>query len=155
MSHSDLIKQFYTSFSKGDAKGMIECYHKDIKFEDPAFGVIKGERACSMWKMLLSQKKGDLKVTFKNIETDKEEGKAYWEAEYLYGEQQRKVVNKVFASFKFKDGLIIEHIDTFDVWKWTKQAMGAVGYVLGWSSFMKSKIQQETKRKLDVFMEKR
>ena len=51
--------------------------------------------------------------------------------------------NKVIANFKFKDGLII---DTFDLWTWTQKEMGLTGYLMGWSFFMKAKIQQETKK---------
>jgi len=40
-----LIETFYTSFANLDAETMISCYHDEITFEDPAFGVLKGERA--------------------------------------------------------------------------------------------------------------
>ncbi len=150
MNNSELIETFYTSFSNADFKGMVECYHEDIVFEDPAFGKLKGERAAKMWEMLLSQKKSDIKISFNSIEATTENGKANWVAEYYYG--KRKVVNNISANFKFKDGKIIEHIDTFDLWKWTKQAMGTTGYLMGWSSFMKNKIQKTVNKRLDKFM---
>lgn len=150
MNNSELIKKFYTSFSDGNIKGMIACYHKDITFQDPAFGRLKGERAVKMWQMLLSQKKANTKITFNNIQASSKNGKANWTAEYIY--EKRKVINKVSAEFKFKDGKIIEHIDTFDLWKWTKQAMGITGYLIGWTSFIKSKIQSTTNQKLDTFI---
>jgi len=152
MDNKELIEKFYRSFANGDAKGMKECYHKDILFQDAAFGTLKGERASKMWEMLLSQKTANLKVNFDNIEATGQSGKAKWVAEYLYGAKKRKVVNRVSANFKFKDGKIIEHIDTFDLYKWTKQALGAPGHLLGWTTFMKKKIQASTNRKLDGFM---
>ncbi|MFL0100562.1 hypothetical protein [Tenacibaculum maritimum] len=36
---------------------MTDCYHKDITFQDPVFGKLKGQRAIKMWEMLLSRKK--------------------------------------------------------------------------------------------------
>ncbi len=133
---------------------MLECYHKDIVFKDAVFGKLEGDRAFKMWEMLLSQKKQDTIINFSNIETTAESGKANWVAEYLYGDKKRKVVNKVSADFKFKDGKIIQHFETFDLWSWTKQAMGLPGYLLGWTSFMRNKIQQTTNNRLDIFINK-
>jgi hypothetical protein len=31
------------------------------------------------------------------------------------------------AQFYFQDGLIIRHTDDFDIWKWSKQALGLTG----------------------------
>ncbi|WP_107040008.1 nuclear transport factor 2 family protein [Brumimicrobium mesophilum] len=154
MENSELIEKFYTSFSKGNYKGMIECYDDNVVFKDPAFGELKGERAKKMWEMLLSSKTSGIKISFNNVQVTSENGKANWTAKYVYGKSKRKVVNEVSAAFKFKDGKIIEHIDTFDLWKWTKQAMGIPGYLLGWSPFLKNKIQATTKKKLDQFIEK-
>ena len=152
MNNKELIEKFYTSFSEGNASEMNACYHKDIVFQDPAFGILKGERAMKMWKMLLSNKKAGLEVTFSNIQTTSNAGSADWVAEYTYG--KRKVINKIHAEFKFKEGKISEHTDTFNIWKWSKQALGGIGYVLGWTPFMKNKIQKMTNRKLDYFIKK-
>ncbi|WP_439151155.1 hypothetical protein [Winogradskyella sp.] len=48
----NLIETFYIAFQKLDAKTMNYCYHNNIVFEDPAFGVLKGNRAKAMWLML-------------------------------------------------------------------------------------------------------
>lgn len=154
MDNKEIIKKFYTSFSNGNIKGMLECYHEDIVFQDEIFGRLEGERAFKMWEMLLSQKKEDTIINFDNIQATNENGKANWVAEYIYGDKKRKVINKVSANFKFKDGKIIEHIDTFNLWKWTRQALGASGFLIGWTPFMKNKIQLTTNKKLDQFIKK-
>ncbi len=154
MTNQELISKFYTAFSEGNAKSMVECYHEDIVFYDPAFGELKGKRAMKMWEMLLSQKSAATKITFSNIQTTSDLGSVDWVAEYVFGKKKRKVVNKVHADFKFSDGKIIEHTDTFNIWKWSQQAMGLPGYLLGWTSFMKAKIQQTTNRRLDEFIKK-
>lgn len=73
--------------------------------------------------MLLSQKKADTKVTFENINASVENGSANWQAKYVYGNKQRKVTNNVSAQFKFKDGKIIENIDSFNLWKWSQKRL--------------------------------
>ena len=107
-----------------------------------------------MWEMLLSQKSSGTKISFGNISTTEEKGTATWKAEYLYGDKNRKVINKVFARFKFKDGRIIEHIDYFNLWRWTQQALGPMGYLMGWTPFMRNKIQKTVKMRLDDFIRK-
>lgn len=154
MSNKELIHKFYTSFTKGDSKGMVDCYHPEIVFKDPVFGTLKGERAVKMWEMLLSQKKNSTTIGFENIHASTKEGGANWVAEYVYGPKKRNVRNEVSAHFKFKDGKIIEHTDTFDLWKWTQQALGPAGYLLGWTGFMKRKIQKTTTTNLDSYIKK-
>ncbi len=153
MDPTALIKKFYTAFSEGDAATMTSCYHTDIVFQDPVFGKLNGARACTMWKMLLSQKKAETSISFSNIDTNSHDGTANWIAKYQYGDKNRPVVNHVQAQFKFKDGKIISHTDTFDLWKWTRQALGISGYLIGWTPFMKKKIQATTNQKLDAFIE--
>ncbi len=154
MQNETTITQFYTAFSNNNIDKMLECYHDEVTFEDPAFGKLEGEHAKNMWRMLLLRGGDTMKITFKNVTANTNTGSAEWTAIYEYGEQKRKVTNNVNANFKFKDGKIIKHTDTFDLWKWTQQALGLSGYLLGWSSFMKGKIQQQTNGLLRKFENK-
>ena len=60
-----LIKTFYDAFNNLDAETMLSCYHKDITFEDPAFGKLNNSKTKAMWKMLCDSQKGNEKK-FKN-----------------------------------------------------------------------------------------
>ena len=151
-NNTQLIENFYTGFSQGNAAAMTACYHNDIVFEDPAFGRLENGKPSKMWEMLMSRKKESTTLVFSNIEANETTGKANWTATYEYGDKNRKVINNVTANFKFKDGKIIEHIDTFDLWSWTKQALGFSGVLLGWSSFMRKKIQKTTNEQLNEYM---
>jgi hypothetical protein len=51
------------------------------------------------------------------------------------------VVNRIDAKFTFRDGLIVRHVDDFDFWTWSKQALGAPGLLLGWAGFFQRKVQ--------------
>ena len=144
MDNKEVIQKFYSAFKEGDSESMIKLYDDDIIFTDPAFGTLKGENAKAMWKMLLSNKDNKAQVTFSNISSTENSGNASWTASYNYGPKSRKVVNHVNAKFEFKNGKISKHTDDFNLWKWTQQALGTSGYLLGWSSFMKKKIQAET-----------
>ena len=148
----NIIENFYTAFANLDAEGMVACYHEDVVFEDPAFGMLKGEKAKNMWRMLCSSQKGkDFTVNFSNIEMSNLGGKAYWEAFYTFSKTGRKVHNKIKAEFKFKDGKIIEHIDTFDLYRWSRQALGFTGFLMGWTTFFKKKLNSQTNMLLSKF----
>ena len=150
-----VIQKFYTAFKNLDVATMISCYHKDIYFEDPAFGVLKGERACNMWRMLLSSQKGkDFVINFSDVQETSDGGSAHWEAHYNFSKTGRRVHNKVDAKFKIKDGLIIEHIDDFNLYQWSKEALGGSAYVIGWTGFFQKKLQEQTNKTLSQFEQK-
>ena len=147
-----LIEEFYTAFEALDAEGMVACYHDNVQFEDPAFGLLKGERAKNMWRMLCHSQKGkDFKIVSSNIRDQGAHTVAHWEAYYTFSKTGRKVHNKINAYFEFEDGKIKKHIDSFDVYEWSKQAMGLKGMLLGRTQFFKRKIKEQTNSLLDAF----
>ncbi len=151
-----IIETFYNAFNDCDSNTMISCYHEDIVFEDPAFGVLKGERAKAMWQMLCENQKGKhFIVELFNVKSDGKIGSAHWEAFYTFSKTGRKVHNKIDASFIFKDGLIIKHTDEFSLHKWAKQAIGIKGIFFGGMRFFKNKLQSQTNLLLDKYITKK
>lgn len=148
MSNTGLIEKFYSSFAHADAEGMISCYTEDITFEDPAFGILKGEDAKNMWRMLVNP---GLSLIFSKVWADDNKGSAHWEATYTFSKTGRKVVNKIDAEFEFKDGKISKHTDHFNFWKWSAQALGTSGILLGWTSFLRNKVRLQALERLRNF----
>jgi len=142
------------AFAAKDSETMASCYHNDIVFEDPAFGILKGEKVGDMWRMLCESliEDGNSRITFSSIETIGNKGIAHWEAYYTFSKTGRLVHNKIQAEFEFKDGLIINHIDTFDLYKWSQQALGISGYLIGWTTFFKKKLNEQTNKLLTKFV---
>ncbi len=132
---------------------MQKCYHPKIQFSDPVFPNLNPKEANAMWHMLLSVAT-DLTITFTDIATNNNNGSCHWEAHYSFSRTGRRVHNKIDANFDFKDGLIIRHQDEFDVWKWSRMALGISGLVLGWTPFMRGKIQSMARQNLKKFIEK-
>lgn len=150
MDNQALINKFYDSFAALDAEGMTGCYHKDIVFQDPAFGILEGERAANMWRMLCSSQKkmgNNFKVSYSILS----ENSAHWEAFYTFSKTGRKVHNRIDAHFQFKEGLIVKHTDSFNLRKWAKQALGFKGALIGGTSFFKNQLQRQTNHLLDKF----
>lgn len=149
-----LVERFYTAFSKLDYETMNACYNEHPIFNDPAFGILQGEEVRAMWKMLCTSAK-DFSLSFSNIKLlDDEYVTCDWVATYTFSRTGRKVVNKIKAHMRIENGQISEHSDLFNIWKWSSQAMGLTGKLLGWSGFMKNKIQYNAKKSLMRFMGK-
>jgi ketosteroid isomerase-like protein len=152
MSHpnTELIERFYTAFQRRDAETMVACYADDVVFSDPAFGELRGEEARDMWRMLVAGAQ-DFSLTFDSVTADEHTGHAHWEAGYLFGRTGRPVVNRIDARFAFRDGLIVEHRDSFDLWRWMRQAMGVRGTLLGWSPLVQRMLRAQARRGLSLY----
>ncbi len=152
--NEELIEKFYRAFQKADLVGMEACYHPDIFFSDPVFQNLKGDRARGMWRMLLGRAK-DMSMTYSNIQATDQAGQGNWEATYTFSQTGRKVHNKISSNFRFKDGKIIEHRDSFDLWKWAGMALGLKGTLLGWLPAVQNSIRANAMKGLNDFLSKK
>ena len=152
-TNEQLIHNFYTAFQQLDAKAMNACYSDDIVFYDPVFELLRADEAKAMWEMLCKNAK-DFTLSFENI---KDLGDNYytcdWVASYTFSKTGRKVVNKIKAHMMIVDGIIIEHSDAFSLHKWSIQALGFSGWLLGLNSFYQRKIKNTARRNLLRFRE--
>lgn len=153
MDNAQVIKNFYQAFQNKDWEAMQKCYHHEVHFSDPVFPHLHGQQAKAMWHMLVAAST-DLKITFSNVTAHNDRGSCHWEAEYTFSKTGRLVHNAIKAEFEFKDGRIIRHTDSFDLWKWSKMALGISGILLGWSPFMKQKIRTMAGQNLHNFIAK-
>jgi hypothetical protein len=153
--YEQIIEEFYSGFADGNSITMNSCYHQDIVFQDPVFGVLEGTDARDMWEMLIEKSQGQLEIRFSNVTSSHAKGSADWKANYIFSSTNRKVRNVIHAEFEFKDGLIFRHTDTFDLYEWSKQALGFKGYLLGWTPFFNKKIQQKASESLRSFQRKK
>jgi ketosteroid isomerase-like protein len=149
--HETLIHSFYSAFQRGDYAAMQSCYHDEATFSDPVFQKLDSRGAKAMWQMLLTSAK-DLKISFENVSAGEHGGSAHWEAWYTFSRTGRPVHNIIDSRFTFKEGKILEHRDIFDFWRWSKQALGPSGILLGWSPIVKNKVRATANRSLKKFM---
>ena len=154
-THEEVITRFYSAFQKLDHITMNDCYSEDIVFNDPVFGLLRGEEAKFMWEMLCTNAR-DFSLTFSNIQSiDEEYATCNWVARYTFSKTGNKVVNKIKAFMKLKDGKIIEHSDAFQLSTWIGQALGWKGILFGWMGWMKRKVQKGARKNLVAFIEKK
>ncbi|TXF91367.1 nuclear transport factor 2 family protein [Neolewinella aurantiaca] len=154
MTNSELISTFYEAFSNQDAEAMVACYSPDVVFEDPAFGRLEGKDAHDMWRMLMSRGGAATEVSYGNVQSKGQQASADWWARYNYGPKGRAVINEIHAEFIIEDGKIVKHTDSFNLWRWARQALGLNGMLLGWSAFFKARMQETTRGMLTDFQAK-
>jgi ketosteroid isomerase-like protein len=151
-TNTQIVQAFYEAFQKRDHRSMNRLYNDEIVFHDPAFGLLRGEQVKAMWEMLCSNAK-DFSLVFGNIkELDHEYCTCEWTAHYTFSKTGRKVVNKIKANMRLANGEIIEHSDAFSLHKWSAQALGFMGWLLGWNRFFQRKIKNQVHRQLIKFM---
>lgn len=149
--HDALIERFYGAFARGDGAAMAACYSPSVHFRDPAFGDLDGQRAGAMWRMLSGTAR-DFRLELLEHSSDESTGTAHWLAQYTFSQTGRPVVNDVHAAFRFADGLIADHVDSFDFQRWAAQALGLRGRLLGGTSFLRSSVQRRARAGLDQFV---
>ena len=149
-----LIRTLYNSLDRHDGEGMAACYAPTAQFRDPAFGELSGAEAGDMWRMLTGRAE-DLSVDLADHDANDETGTAHWIAHYTFTDTGRPVVNDVRARFRFAAGLIVEHVDEFSFFAWSRQALGPLGLALGWTPLLPILDRRSTRGRLDAFRAER
>jgi ketosteroid isomerase-like protein len=149
-SNDELIRRFYEAFDRRDGEAMAASYAPDARFDDPVFPGLKGDEPGDMWRMLTARA-ADLKVELAEHEATGDTGSARWIATYTFTQTGRPVVNDVRAAFRFRDGLIAEHRDEFSFAKWSRQALGTPGMLLGWTPILKAATRKKARAGLEQF----
>jgi hypothetical protein len=156
-ANEQTLSRFYSAFARLDAQIMASCYADDAVFNDPVFSLRGGVEAGGMWRMLCAatQAKGRdaWKLEFSDIHADATSGRAHWEAHYRFSATGRLVHNSIDAEFTFNpDGRIATHRDSFNFWRWSRQALGVPGLLLGWTPFLQAKVRTQARASLQKFL---
>ena len=150
--NADLIHRFYSAFQSRDGAAMAACYTDDASFGDPVFTDLQGREVGGMWRFLCERGQ-DLAVTFRDVAADDHEGSAHWDATYTFSATGRRVVNRIDAKFRFRDGKIAWHRDHFDLGAWARQALGWKGLLIGLPP-VRAGLRRQAKKGLDGWLRK-
>ena len=156
--NAQTLQRFYTAFAQLDDATMAACYAPDATFEDAALSLKGRKQEDGMWSMLCTatKKPGAAEhwtLEFSGIDADAKSGKAHWEAHYLFSATGRKKHNNNNNTITFTpDGLIATHHDRFSFWRWSRQALGLPGVLLGWSPSLKRYLRSTEAGNLKKFL---
>lgn len=151
------VEAFYHAFAALDAETMAACYAADARFQDAVFTLEGKHEVAAMWRMLCrgvrAGARQDWKLDYNVLRADGRHVGAHWVVRYHFGATGHMVHNRVDASFVFdRTGRIAQHHDVFDFWRWSRQALGTPGLLLGWSPLLRQKVRANARRKLDTFL---
>ena len=150
------IERLYAAFAKLDAEAMAACYAQDAAFDDEAFSLRGREQIGGMWAMLCNATKAKGRDVWKLEVSAITERSAHWDATYRFSATGRMVLNRIDAEFEFdRAGLITRHRDRFDFWRWSRQALGMPGLLLGWSPLLRAKVRAQAAKNLERFIASR
>lgn len=148
---AEVIARFYQAFQRRDVAAMGACYASDVRFSDPVFTDLRGDQARAMWAMLCARGK-DLRLEYSAVTAEGDRGSAHWEAWYTFSATGRPVHNVIDATFTFRSGLIATHTDRFDLYRWSRQALGVKGTLLGWTPIVQRAIRRQAMRGLGAWI---
>jgi len=151
-TNEQLMTKFYSAFQKRDYKTMQDCYADKVIFYDLVFEDLVDEEVKIMWEMLC-KRAIDLSIEFSNVQADEEYGTCNWTASYTFTKTKRKVVNRIKAHMRFRDGRIIEHSDQFKLSNWCKQALGLPGLLFGSMAWFQKKVRRSAQQNLYDYIE--
>ena len=146
-ANAHLLESFYQAFQQRDAEIMAACYAPDAQFSDAVFIGLQGSEVGDMWRMLTAKAK-NFSLVFDGIKADEQSGEAHWVATYTFSQTGNTVVNDIRARFTFRDGKIVSHTDSFDLWRWSSQALGFKGKLLGWTPIVQNAIRKQARKGL-------
>jgi hypothetical protein len=148
------IERLYAAMDAHDGETMAACYAPQATFTDPVFVKLADGEPGDMWRMLTARS-ADLRVELREHDVDGSWGTAHWVAHYTFGQTGRKVVNDVRSAMRFDDaGLIVTQRDEFDFWGWSRQALGPVGLLLGWTPVLQHSVRDKARGGLAAFRDR-
>jgi hypothetical protein len=150
------VERLYAAFAKLDSDSMAACYAPDAVFDDEAFSLKGRAQIGAMWTMLCDAVKTKGRDVWKLEVSQVTERSAHWEPTYNFSATGRMVHNIIDAEFEFDSaGLITRQRDRFDFWRWSRQALGAPGLLLGWSPLLRNKVRAQAAKNLERFIASR
>ena len=151
------LHRFYGAFAALDPDTMAGCYAPGVGFRDEVFTLNGRDAVMGMWRMLCeavqAEDRADWRLEFSAITADAGTGQAHWDATYRFSTTGRMVQNRIDARVRFDaHGKIVQHHDSFDFWRWSRQALGPPGLLLGWSPWLRKQVRGKAAASLRKYL---
>ena len=132
---------------------MAACYHP-TRFSDPVFTDLRGERRRHIEDAHRPRRRPHRRGSPTSAPTTPRAAPTGRPLR-TFSATGRRVHNVIDATFAFRDNKIVEHTDVFDFWRWSGQALGPDGKLLGWTPSCATKVRAQAARGLDAFLARR
>ena len=147
------IARLYSALSRLDGDTMQACCAADARFDDEAFALKGADPIGGMWRMPCSTPQAKGRDVWRPEFADVTDPGAHWEAHCRFSATGRIAHNLIEADIPCgPDGLIQRQRDSFDLWRWARQSLGAPGLLRGWTPFLRRKVRAQAAANLAGFM---
>lgn len=148
-----VAERFYDAFTVRDHYTMGLLYAEHATFSDPVFPLLNARGTRLMWHMLLSRAE-DIQIEANVLEDSASRTRVEWVAHYTFTATGRPVINRVRTEMQIAAGKIVRQQDDFNFWRWSAQALGAKGALLGWTPIVRNKVRAQAAASLREFARK-
>jgi ketosteroid isomerase-like protein len=125
-----VANQFYTAFCAHDPATLAKLYAPDVQYQDTIFTFTDRAGVMGMWGVLDAPSSGKFSYQILSVEGDVVT--VHWDAYYAFPLTGRPVHNSVMAELTVKDGLIVQHHDSYPWGAWAAQAFPFGASVSSW-----------------------
>lgn len=117
-----VVRAFYAALEARDYDALRATLSDELEFSDPAYPHLEGAKAHSMWKLITASDPLTIKAKIYGVEGSTVYGG--WVADYeLFG---RPIHNVISSKITVVDGKIRFHRDSFDLERWSAQALPSI-----------------------------
>jgi hypothetical protein len=148
-----VAERFYEAFALGDFHTMGLLYAPHARFSDPVFRNLDTAQVRAMWQMLLTRSR-EFTLSYNIKDSSADRAQVIWIAEYIFTGTGRPVSNRVVTDMRFAANRIVQQQDHFSFWRWSRQALGLQGTLLGWSPLLQSRVRAQAMASLARSMER-
>ena len=146
-----VAQRFYDAMMVRDWYTMGLLYAEHATFSDPVFPILNAKGVRLMWQMLLSRADEDFGIEVDIQEDTPARARVHWTAHYKFSATGRPVSNRISTQMHFAAGKIVRQQDDFSLWRWSRQALGIQGALLGWTPIVRNRIREQAAAALTNF----
>ncbi|PVF96937.1 hypothetical protein CPB86DRAFT_786428 [Serendipita vermifera] len=151
-SGKELVERYLSAYKSLDLKAMEECMDPEFTFSDPAFPLLDAKHAKAMFSMFINGRDTNkMEIEYQDIAKSSEDLKytATYTVRYLFN--GRPVTNVIRPTFTISpsSNLFVSQVDDFPFYPWARQALGLSGWLLGWTGYLQSKVQETAAAKVN------
>lgn len=148
------LERFFDALRRCDKAALRDCCSPGLRFDDPLISITGRDDRLDWCTLLWTPCDGDGQriwhLELDDVHTRGPLGTARWNLRYRYTPTGRLIELAVTSQFTFDpDGSITAQRDSFDFWRWSRQAHGLLGLLLGWTPLLWDQARDQARVSLE------
>jgi hypothetical protein len=145
------VTMFLKAQEARDPVRLSNSLHESSTLVDPLVGELKGWRVFAWWQMLWRFR--NHAITIVEGEGTPTKGHAHWKVGYTHPSTRRAMLTDTTSEIEFRENKIFVQNDSYSLYKWCRQALGAQGLLLGWLPPIQAQLREAALERLENFID--